>query len=104
MTGAYQVSCTACSFLVGSFAFWTWMDVSILNVSKVPALVVVLSCPITFDVPVRFQLTPAVLFKSVPLNDQLLPAVSGARIPVPSLGVYRQMPLFVRFQERSKFR
>jgi len=73
-----------------------------LKVSKVPARVVMLSRAMTFDVPVRFQPKPVVVLKSVPLIVQLLSAASGVRIPVPSLGEYRQMPLLVRFQEWSK--
>jgi hypothetical protein len=73
-----------------------------LKVSNVPALVVTLSCATTFAEPERFQLMPAVLLRSVDLNDQVLPTASGGRIPVPSLGVYRQTPLLIRFQERSK--
>lgn len=56
-----------------------------------------------FAVPERLQLTPAVLLRSVALNDHVLPTASGARMPVPSLGVYRQMPLLlITFHERSK--
>jgi len=89
-------------FLVGSLAFCVSIVVSILKVSNVPALVVTLSFAVTFDVPERFQLTPAEVLTSVDLKDQLLPTASGSLTPVPSLGVNRHVPLFVTFQERSK--
>ena len=70
------------------------MEVSILKVSNVPALVVTLSCAKTFDVPERFQLTPAVLLRLMTLPESEvappivlppLPAIVTAPVaPVPA--------------------
>jgi hypothetical protein len=46
---------------VGLLTFRAVNLVSILNVSKVPALVVMLSSATTFEVPDRFQAPPLVL-------------------------------------------
>ena len=58
-----------------------------------------LSCVVTFDVPERLPLNPDVPLMTFDLKDQVLPAASGARMPVPSLGAYRKTPLLIRFQE-----
>jgi hypothetical protein len=72
-----------------------------LNVSKVPARVVMVSFAVTFEVPEVFRLTPEVVLESVDLKDHVFPTARGARMPVPSLGVERQVPLFMRSHERS---
>ena len=51
-------------------AFCVRIDDSILKVSNVPALVVMLSFAVTFEMPERFRLTPAVLLRSVDLIGQ----------------------------------
>ena len=53
-------------------------DVSILNVSNVPAFVVMVSCPTTFELPDRFQMLPLPALTSLDSNIPVLPtAFSG---------------------------
>ena len=56
-------------FRVGSLAFRAEYDVSILKVSNVPAFVVTVSCPTTFDLPDRFQLLPLPALTSLDCNS-----------------------------------
>jgi len=72
-----------------------------LNVSNVPARVVTLSSPTTFDVPDRFHVAPAPALTSLLRIAQVLPTASGALMPVPSFGEYFQGWLVLTFQDRS---
>src|SRR5712664_4722775 len=101
MAGAYQVWDVTSSFLVGSLTLCAVKLVSILNVSNVPALVVTVSWPTTFDLPDRFQALPLALLTLLDWNVQVLPTASGVRIPLPSLGENLQGRESTRFQDRS---
>ena len=58
IAGAYQVCSVISSVAVGSLNSLPEAVVSILNVSNVPALVVTVSWPTTFEEPDRFHVKP----------------------------------------------
>src|SRR5205823_14861226 len=104
VSGACQTTMWSSKFLEGSLVLNCLPVRAILNVSNVPADVVIVSLPTTLDTSDDLKLTPLCVFLASNCTRQVLPIARGRRTPCPSFGLNFQTMLSLRSQSDRKRR